>query len=181
MQIGEGVIGEGYHLAHVITVCGYREGPVGAAWVAALGSPMQDHVPSVATLQPNLPVKPMTLFITKSTVKNARHRHLTWGPVQLGVACGVADALEEKLFSRADVDRMLILAYVWVDPAAVLSSILFENNRRATLAALNNGVEGYPTVDDILVARNDPRNANYQAQSNLDKERGSVFNRVHPI
>jgi 5,6,7,8-tetrahydromethanopterin hydro-lyase len=39
MLIGESFIGEGAHVAHVNTVLGHRDGPVGTAWATALATP----------------------------------------------------------------------------------------------------------------------------------------------
>src|SRR5215471_3776471 len=101
MLIGESFIGEGADAAHVNTVLGDRDGPVGTAWATALAAPRQGHVPFVAVLRPGLPVKPMTLFANKATIGGSRHGELTWGAAQAGVAAGVADAVSEGIVSAA--------------------------------------------------------------------------------
>ena len=63
-QIGEGFAGAGADAAHINSVFGDRDGPVGNAWATALASPSAGHTPFVVVLRPNLPVRPMTLFIT---------------------------------------------------------------------------------------------------------------------
>ena len=86
VQIGESFIGEGAHAAHVNTVLGDRNGPAGVAWATALATPSRGHVPFVAVLQPGLPVKPLTLFVTKAAATEDRHATLTWGAAQAGIA-----------------------------------------------------------------------------------------------
>src|SRR5438552_15692763 len=91
--IGESYVGEGANAAHVNTVLGGRDGPVGAAWATALATPSHGHAPFVVVLHPGLPVKPFTLFVNKATIASDSHANLTWGAAQAGVASGVADAV----------------------------------------------------------------------------------------
>ena len=68
MQLGEGFAGDGPNAAHVNTMLGPKDGPVGAAWATALATPRAGHTPFVVVVKPNVPVKPMTLFVNKATV-----------------------------------------------------------------------------------------------------------------
>ena len=43
VQIGESYVGEGAEAAHINTVLGDRDGPVGAAWATALATPRAGH------------------------------------------------------------------------------------------------------------------------------------------
>ncbi len=52
MQIGEGFAGDGPNAAHVNTVLGSKDGPVGAAWTTALATPRLGHAPFVVVVQP---------------------------------------------------------------------------------------------------------------------------------
>ena len=63
MQIGEGFSGSGPNAAHVNTVLGAKEGPVGVAWTTALATPRHGFASFVVVAAPNVPVKPMTLFV----------------------------------------------------------------------------------------------------------------------
>jgi 5,6,7,8-tetrahydromethanopterin hydro-lyase len=163
MLIGESYIGEGAEAAHVNTVLGERSGPVGVAWATALASPSAGHTPFVAVVIPGLPVKPMTLFVNKAPITGDDHGTLTWGAAQAGVAGGVADAVSEGIVSADDADRSLIIAAVWVNPAARDADKVYANNRTATREALRAGVEGMPRVAEVLVARHRPFNPFYSA------------------
>lgn len=162
-RIGESFVGEGVNAAHINTVAGARSGPAGVAWATALGSPSAGHVPFVAVLRPSLPVKPLTLFVTKSAPASDVHGLMIWGPAQAGVAAGVADAVAEGTITAAQADSDVILAAVWVNPDADDADIVYRNNREATRAALRNGVEQLPLLDDVLAARKAPRNPFYTA------------------
>ena len=163
MQIGESFVGEGAEAAHVNTVLGDRDGPVGTAWATALATPGSGHTPFVTVLRPGLPVKPLTLFVNKATVAGAEHSKLTWGAAQAGVAGGVADAVSEELISAADADRLLLIAAVWVSPAAKDADKVYANNRAATKEALRAGAMGLPQVTDVLRAANQPTNPFFTA------------------
>lgn len=163
MLIGESYIGQGAEAAHVNTVLGERTGPVGVAWTTALATPSAGHAPFVAVVIPGLPVKPMTLFVNKAAIAGDEHGTLTWGAAQAGVAGGVADAVSEGIISEADAEQSLIIAAVWVNPAARDADLVYANNRTATREALRAGVEGIPRVAEVLVASNRPFNPFYSA------------------
>ena len=132
--IGEAFVGDGVDAAHVNIVLGERDGPVGTAWATALATPRAGHVPFVAVVRPGLAVQPMTLFVNKAAIEPGRHGDLTWGAAQAGVAAGVAEAVAEGRDRRGRASRDLVLiAAVWVNPAAGDEDAVFANNREATL------------------------------------------------
>ena len=110
MELGESFVGDGAEAAHVNTVLGEREGPVGQAWATALATPSAGHAPFVVVLQPGLPVVPFTLFVNKARIEGDDHGRLTWGAAQAGVAAGVADAvaagtIDEEAAAEPGADR----------------------------------------------------------------------------
>ena len=157
MQIGEGFAGDGVNAAHVNTVLGARDGAVGGAWASALASPSEGHTPFMVVVRPNVPVKPMTLFVNKATIGSDKHGRLTWGAAQAGVAAGVVAAIRSGVVVRDDAEAAVLIAAVWVNPDADDEEAVFANNEAATLAALTAGRDGRPTVDDVLGA-GDPQN-----------------------
>src|SRR5215475_1348635 len=163
MLIGESYIGAGAEAAHVNTVLGDRSGPVGVAWATALASPSAGHAPFVAVVVPGLPVKPLTLFVNKAPVAGDEHGTLTWGAAQAGVAGGVADAVSDGIISEDDADQNLIIAAVWVNPAARDAEKVYANNRTATREALRAGVAGMPQMAEVLAARHRPSNPFYSS------------------
>ncbi len=163
MLIGESFVGEGAEAAHVNTVLGHRDGPVGTAWVNALATPRPGNAAFVAVLRPSLPVKPLTLFVNKASVADDEHGTLTWGAAQAGVAGGVADAVAEGVVSEADADELLLIAAVWVNPQARDAEKVYANNRAATAAALRAGTTGAPSVAEVLAGRHHPFNPYYDS------------------
>ena len=158
VQIGESYVGEGNEAAHVNTVLGDRQGPVGTAWATALATPRQGHIPFVTVLRPNLPVKPLTLFVNKAPVLDDAHANLTWGPAQAGVAGGVADAVADGIISEQAAEDLVLIAAVWVNPNARNAGLVYRNNRAATRNALQAGAQGTPKVADVLAAKDAPYN-----------------------
>lgn len=152
MQIGEAFVGEPPNAAHVNTVLGEKSGPVGTAWATALATPRQGHSAFVVAFQPGLAVKPATLFVNKAAIDGERHGSLTWGAAQAGVARGVTEAVRAGNLPSGDVDDLVLIAAVWVDPAADDEEAVYENNAEATRLALEAGARGQPRLEDVLAA-----------------------------
>lgn len=159
-QIGEAFEGEGAEAAHVNTVLGRKGGPVEAAWTTALATPRSGHAAFVTVLRPGLPVKPLTLFVNKAELGAGagEHSRLTWGAAQAGVASGVLWAVADDVVSAGNVDDLLLIAAVWVNPAAADEALVYRNNRRATRNALEDGLLRRPSLEQLLSLRDDPRN-----------------------
>lgn len=101
--IGESYVGTGAEAAYINTVLGSRSGVVGAAWTTALATPGARHVPFIAVLAPGIPVKPLTLFVTKAAAASDQHANITGGAAQAGVAAGSSGqpSLDEVLAAAA--------------------------------------------------------------------------------
>ena len=138
MEVGEGFAGEGANAAHINTLLGRRNGPVGTAFATALATPSPGHVPFLAVWAPNIPLQPPTLFVNKATIHGDRHGTLTWGAAQAGVAAGVSEAAEER-FDPTALGHLVLIVAVWVNPDAHDEEAVFTNNRDATSAALRAG------------------------------------------
>src|SRR6476659_3659619 len=129
--IGESFVGEGAEAAHVNTVLGGRDGPVGTAWATALAMPRPGHSAFVTILRPNLPVKPLTLFVNKAAMADERHGDLTWGAAQAGVAGGIADAVADGVVNVEAAEGLLLSAPICVNPAAADLLLVYQQKRGA--------------------------------------------------
>lgn len=163
MELGESFVGAGAEAAHINTVLGPRDGPVGQAWATALATPRQGHAAFVVVLQPGLPVQPFTLFVNKASIASDEHARMTWGPAQAGVAAGVADAVHAGVITADDAVDLVLIAAVWVDPAASDAGQVFANNRSAVAAALTAGRAGVPAPADVVAQRDDAWNPFFRA------------------
>lgn len=160
MFIGEAFVGEGQNAAHVSTLFGPRDGPVGTAWALAMATPNPGHAPFMVFLQPGLTVKPPTLFVNRATLGGQIHREMTLGAAHAGVAAGVLKMVQ-KVGDEIDVETSAIIASVWVDPDAYEGDVVFMNNKAATSAALLNGLKDLPAVDEVLEQVDSPWNESY--------------------
>ncbi len=140
------------------TVLGRKGGPVETAWATALATPRQGHIPFVAVLRPNMPVKPATLFVNKADIRGDRHAELTWGAAQAGVAQGVLEAVADGTIPAGEVDDLVLIAAVWVDWAADDEEAIYSGNVEATREALAAGAEGRPAIEELLGLRGEPAN-----------------------
>lgn len=163
-QLGEAFVGSGPEAAHLNTVLGVKGGPVEIAWAIALATPREGHAAFVVVAQPNIPVRPLTLFVNKAMITSPDHARLTWGPAQLGVASGVLDALSEGILDEIDLALVVLIAAVWVDPLARDEDAVYVNNREATRVALARGRDDLATGVDVaalLGVRDTPINGYY--------------------
>ncbi|WP_053386410.1 formaldehyde-activating enzyme [Leucobacter japonicus] len=161
VQLGECFVGSGVNAAHINTVFGDRRGAVGTAWATALASPSAGFVPFVAVMQPSVPVKPMTLFVSKAAPEGDFHGTAIWGPAQAGVAAGVADAVAEGVISEEFADSHALIVAVWVNPGTDDHDEIYRNNREATRKALIAGAENTPRPADVVALRNSTSNPFY--------------------
>lgn len=148
--IGEALVGDGPELAHVDLVLGDKEGPVGAAFANALSQLSAGHTPLLAVVRPNLLTKPATLVIPKVTLRKGAQIQEMFGPVQAAVAKAVADCVEEGLFGTQDLESLVILASIYLDPAAADYNRIYRYNYGATKLALSRAMEKFPDRKTLL-------------------------------
>lgn len=134
-QYGEAYEGEGVNAAHINTVLGLRDGPVGQAWATSLATPSVGHARFVVVRSPNDPVVPYTVFVNKATIDGERHADLTWTAAQAGVAEGVDRAVAGGIIT-GDVLVLALIVAVWVNPAADDANAVRRNNADATYRSL---------------------------------------------
>ena len=146
-QFGEGSAGSGPEAAYTTTVLGVRDGPVEAAWVAALAAPSSGFPRIVVNVRPGMPVLPMTLMVPKLALDDAR---LLLGAAQAGVAEAVVACVADGVIDPYDAARTLLVAAVWLDPAAADEEVVFDNQRAAARAAVRSGAKGGRPVAEVL-------------------------------
>jgi 5,6,7,8-tetrahydromethanopterin hydro-lyase len=156
--IGEGFAGAGPNAAHVNTVLGPRDGPVGTAWATALATPRAGHSSFVELARPNKPEKPPTLFVNQAEIRGDEHGFLHWGAAQAAVARGVLESVAEGTIPQGSVEDLALIAAVWVDWAASDEEEIYANNVEATRTALAAAAEGRPRLEELLAIRAEPEN-----------------------
>lgn len=148
--IGEALVGDGPELAHVDLILGDKEGPVGAAFANALSQLSAGHTPLLAVVRPNLLAKPATLIVPKVTLRKGVQIKEMFGPVQAAVAKAVADCVEEGLFGKSDLESLVIMASIYLDPSAADYNKIYRYNYGATKLALSRAIEKFPDQKTLI-------------------------------
>jgi 5,6,7,8-tetrahydromethanopterin hydro-lyase len=136
--IGEAWAGETPDGCHVNVVLAERGSATAAAAVGALANPSPGHTPFLVCLGPGNAVRPATIFVNKTTIDGDALGRLTWGAAQLGVGQGVLDLVAEGRLSPTDA---VVVAVVWIDPAAGDEAALKRSAREAMRAAIADALE----------------------------------------
>ncbi|MFX1568946.1 MAG: bifunctional 5,6,7,8-tetrahydromethanopterin hydro-lyase/3-hexulose-6-phosphate synthase [Promethearchaeota archaeon] len=148
--IGEALIGEAPNLAHVDLIVGSKDGPVGISFANALSTPSKGHGGLLAAIRPNLLSKPVSLIVPKVTVSKMEDANKIFGPAQAAVAKGIADAVEEGLIPMNKLDEWVIIASVFIHPAATDYRKIYQYNYGATKLAIQRALKNYPPIEKIF-------------------------------
>jgi 5,6,7,8-tetrahydromethanopterin hydro-lyase len=157
----DGLIGEAWAGAtpdgcHVNVVLAERGSATAAAAIGALANPSPGHTPFLVCHGPGNVVRPATIFVNKTTIEADTLGRLTWGAAQLGVGQGVLDVVAEGRLSPDAV----VLAVVWIDPAAGDETALKRSAREAMRAAIADALEP-GDAEALLAGREDATNGFY--------------------
>jgi len=150
LGIGEALAGDEPDVAHIDLLVGKKDGPVGEAFARAKASPALGHEPLLAILEPNLAVKPPTLLVPTVSIKGMRDASLVYGPAQAGAAKAVVDSVADGTIPKAAVDDIVIIANIFVHPAAVDRKRVYINNYKAMRHAIRRAAEGWPSTDELI-------------------------------
>ncbi|MEP9317317.1 formaldehyde-activating enzyme [Pseudomonas sp. LABIM340] len=144
LYIGEGFEGPGVNAAHINILLGPRSGPAGQAFSSSLASPSQGHCPFMVIAQPNIPVKPMTLYVNKAEINGDLHANATWGASQAGIAKAVTEALLDGTLPPEAEDEWAIVTANWVNPACDDLDAVYRNNYNACRTAIRAALSCKP-------------------------------------
>jgi len=148
LKVGEGFAGPPFsELAHVDLLLGERGGPVGKAIEQALAVPHPGHEVRIVSERPRTLLVPT---ITVRSEKQAEHIYVcASGGVVKAIEASVADG-----FLPADaLEDLVMIANVFVHPAAANRTRIEMNNYKAMRAAIRKAIEGRPTLEELLYER----------------------------
>ena len=169
-MVGESLVGEGNEVAHIDLMIGSKNGPVGVAFANALANQSAGHSILLAVLEPNLPVKPSTVLITKVTIKGAKQAVQMFGPAQAAVARAVVDCVEAGIIPKNKVDDYCLMVGVFIHWDAADDQKIFDYNYQATKESIARAMGNEPKVDDVITRA---RTAKHPFASNAEDKRGS--------
>jgi 5,6,7,8-tetrahydromethanopterin hydro-lyase len=149
-HVGEALIGEGNEVAHIDLIIGDKSGPAGIAFANALSSQSAGHSNLLAVLEPNLPVKPSTVMITKVTIKGAKQAVQMFGPAQRAVADAVADCVESGVIPKDQAEKLVIICGVFIHWEANDDQKIYKYNYEATKLSLERAMKDEPGAAEML-------------------------------
>ena len=150
LRVGEALAGTGAEVAHIDLLLGTKDGPLAEALAKAKATPALGHEPLLAILEPNLAVKPVTLIVPTVTITGMRQASMVYGPAQTAIAKAVIDSVADGTIPKQAVEDLIIIANVFVHPAAVDRQRIYINNYKAMRHAIRKSVEGRPSIDELL-------------------------------
>ena len=153
MNVGEALVGDGNEVAHIDLLIGSKAGPVGAAFASALATQSEGHTNLLAVLEPNLPVKPATVLITKVTLKEMRQVLQMFGPAQYAVAKAVADSVADGTIPADLADDLVIVCGVFIHPAAADNKKILDYNHAATKLSIERAMKNSPTAAEVAAKK----------------------------
>src|SRR5882724_9005099 len=135
-------------------VIGELDGPVGYAIANLLGDQIKGHSRVFAILNCDVQVRPVTIMVSKVTVKTTKYTNILMGTVQAAIANGVLDAVRAGDIPKAKANDLGIIVSVWLDPAVLTEkvdfNILFQTHRAATAKAIHKAMHHEPSIDWLL-------------------------------
>lgn len=151
--IGEALVGDGNEIAHIDLMIGSKDSPVGVAFANALANQSEGHTNLLAVLEPNLPVKPSTVMITKVTMKGMKQVVQMFGPAQMAVAKAVADSVAAGVIPQDQAENLVIVCGVFIHPAAEEDQKIYNYNYEATKLAIANAMKGSPSAAEMVAKK----------------------------
>jgi 5,6,7,8-tetrahydromethanopterin hydro-lyase len=156
LRTGEALVeaAQAWSAAEPEVVIGELDGPVGTAIATLLGDQVKGHSRVFAILNCDVQVRPVTLMVSKVTVRHSKYTNILMGTVQAAIANGVLDAVRAGDIPKERVDDLGIIISVWLDPSVMEEKVdfkvLFETHRAATARAIHKAMYNEPNIDWLL-------------------------------
>jgi 5,6,7,8-tetrahydromethanopterin hydro-lyase len=136
-------------------IIGELDGPVGTAIATLIGDQVKGHTKVFAILNTDIQVRPVTLMVSKVTVKSTRYTNILMGTVQAAIANGVLDAVRAGDIPKEKANDLGIICSVWLNPSVATDDnldhqILFDIHRKATALAIKKAMNNEPSIDWLL-------------------------------
>jgi 5,6,7,8-tetrahydromethanopterin hydro-lyase len=157
MRTGEALVAGGPPgtAAEPEIVIGELDGPVGTAIATLTGDQVKGHSRVFAILNTDIQVRPVTLMVSKVTVKQSRYTNILMGTVQAAIANGVLDAVRAGDIPKEKANDLGIICSVWLNPSVANDDnldhrVLFDIHRKAMAQAIHKAMHNKPDIDWLL-------------------------------
>jgi 4-hydroxy-tetrahydrodipicolinate synthase len=148
LKVGEGLAGPPFfELAHVDLLLGERGGPVDKAIERALGVAHPGHEVRIIHKHPR------TLLVPTVTIRSDKQAEHIYACATKGVLRAIEASITDGFLPREGLDDLVMIANVFVHPAAANRMRIEMNNYKAMRAAIRKAIEGRPTLEELLYER----------------------------
>lgn len=157
MRTGEALVAGGPlgTAAEPEVIIGELDGPVGQAIAMLTGDQVAGHTRVFALLNTDIQVRPITLMVSKVTVKDSKYTNILMGTVQAAIANGVLDAVRAGDIPKEHANDLGIIVSVWLNPLVTKvdkldHKILFDIHRKGMALAIHKAMHNKPDIDWLL-------------------------------
>ena len=148
LKIGEGFAGPPlFELAHIDLLLGEQGGPVDKAIEQALGVPHPGHELRIIS------ERPRTLLVPTITVRSKKQEEHIYECASRGVVKAIEASIADGFLPADALDNLVMIANVFVHPAAANRTRIEMNNYKAMRAAIRKAIEGRPTLEELVHER----------------------------
>jgi len=144
LKVGEGYAGPPYHeTAHTDLLIGVRGGPVDTAIERAL------KADAGAGKMRIVHDAPKTLLVPTITTRTKKQEELLYVHAVAGLKWAIDASVEDGFLPKEMLDDVVLIANVFVHPAAANRHRVKVNNYKAARYAIRKAIEGRPTLEEI--------------------------------
>ncbi|NHJ13331.1 MAG: 4-hydroxy-tetrahydrodipicolinate synthase [Candidatus Thorarchaeota archaeon] len=115
---------------------GDKNGPIGTAFVKLLTTPRIGHEALTVILEPNLPVRPISLMFPLRKIESMRQASLFYGPVQSGAAQAVAELLKAGKIPKYAINNQVVIMSLDIDLNTRERRVVRAETKKAVFDAL---------------------------------------------
>jgi len=145
LRVGEGFSGPPFfEIAHIDLLLGIKEGPVGRAITKSLEEPRPSHELRIIN------ERPRTLLVPTVTVRTKKQAGQVYDDAARGINLAIEASIEDGSLPQGALDDLVMIANVFVHPAAANRKRIEFNNYKAMRAAIRKAIEGRPTLEELL-------------------------------
>ncbi|MFW5914291.1 MAG: 4-hydroxy-tetrahydrodipicolinate synthase [Thermoplasmatota archaeon] len=154
LKVGEGLARPPEHeTAHTDLLIGLMGGPVERSIEKALAADEEGKMKIVMD-------RPRTLLVPTVTTRTKKQEELLHDHAVAGLKWGINASIEDGFLPEGILDDIVIIANVFVHPAAANRRRVMVNNYKGARHAIRRAVEGRPTLEEIFYQKESVRHPN---------------------
>lgn len=154
MKIGEGFAGPPFfEVAHIDLMIGKIGGPVDIAFNKALNREKSEESGKLRVIYE----KPRTLLVPTVTVRTKKAAEHIYTHASNGVVLAIEKSINDGILPKESLHDFVMIANVFVHPAAANKKRIMFNNYKAMLHAVRKALENRPTIGELIEEKESAR------------------------